>query len=63
MNTKYLWANYIQNLKQEAKTAIAKGICVKCKKAAVTFSEAGAKEYNISGLCENCFDKITKDED
>ena len=40
--------------------AIEKGICVKCKEEALPkcYSQAGVKEYYISGLCEECFDKI-----
>ena len=40
-----------------------KGVCVQCKKKVVTgvnvFTEAGHREYHISGLCEVCFDSIT----
>ena len=37
------------------------GTCIKCKKPAIAncYSEAGKKEYKISGLCEKCFDEIT----
>lgn len=41
--------------------AIARGICVKCKRDKSWYSEAGKKEYYISGLCEECFDKITNE--
>jgi len=44
--------------------AVQVGICINCKKKATWYSPAGAKEYNISGLCEPCFDNITgEDED
>lgn len=45
--------------KQEAH---AKDICIKCKEPwePKTHSEAGKKEYLISGLCEECFDEITR---
>ena len=41
--------------------AVGTGICVSCKKPGIPncYSSAGRKEYNISGLCELCFDKIT----
>lgn len=41
--------------------ANVKGICVHCKEEALPkcYSEAGRREYRISGLCEKCFDKIT----
>ena len=44
---------------QEAKD---KGICVSCREPAYPkcYSEAGRREYLISGLCEECFDAITK---
>jgi hypothetical protein len=37
-----------------------KGLCVQCKEPALPkcYSEAGVKEYSISGLCEKCFDEI-----
>lgn len=40
--------------------AIEKGICIQCKEEALSkcYSNAGRKEYYISGLCEKCFDKI-----
>jgi len=39
-----------------------KGICVHCKQPALPkcYSEEGRREYEISGLCEACFDEITK---
>ena len=44
-----------------AEQAIAKGICIQCKQPALPncYSEAGVREFRISGLCEECFDKIT----
>jgi hypothetical protein len=45
-----------------AKTdATDQGICVMCKEQAIPkcYSEAGRKEYRISGLCEPCFDTVT----
>lgn len=40
--------------------AQTEGICVNCKEPAVPkcYSEAGRREYKISGLCELCFDNI-----
>ena len=42
-----------------------KGICINCKEVALPkcYSEAGRREYLISGMCEQCFDKITDLED
>ena len=38
-----------------------KGLCINCKEPALAncYSAAGRREYQISGLCEKCFDKIT----
>ena len=43
--------------KEEAKES---GLCINCHQPALPncYSEAGRKEYKISGLCEKCFDKI-----
>lgn len=40
--------------------ALAKGICIDCKELALPkcYSEAGRREYQISGLCEQCFDAV-----
>jgi hypothetical protein len=40
--------------------AIEKGICIGCKKPALAncHSDAGRREYQISGLCERCFDRV-----
>jgi hypothetical protein len=41
---------------------IKKGICIQCGAEALPkcYSEAGRKEYRISGLCEECFDSLFK---
>jgi hypothetical protein len=38
--------------------AWGRGICIKCKKPPQFYSVAGRKEYNITALCEYCFDDI-----
>lgn len=37
------------------------GLCIQCEEEALPkcYSEAGKKEFFISGLCEPCFDEIT----
>ena len=47
---------------EEAK---ATGLCIQCRQPALAncYSDAGRREYNISGLCEKCFDSICKEED
>jgi hypothetical protein len=41
--------------------AQGKGLCIQCKEEALPkcYSEAGRWEYQVSGLCEICFDEIT----
>jgi hypothetical protein len=46
------------------KQAQEQNVCIECKKSitpASFYSEAGRKEYQISGLCEYCFDKICQE--
>lgn len=38
--------------------AHAKGVCISCGKTSVFTSQLGPKEYQISGLCEPCWDAI-----
>jgi len=45
--------------------ATSTGLCISCGKPALErcYSDAGRREYYISGLCEICFDEITNEED
>ena len=40
--------------------ATTQGLCIQCKEPALPkcYSAAGIREYHISGLCEECFDKM-----
>ena len=40
--------------------AHAKGLCLECKEPAgpKCYSEAGRREWGISGVCEKCFDEM-----
>ena len=42
---------------------VGKGICIECRQPALAncYSDAGRKEFRISGLCEKCFDKTFED--
>ena len=42
------------------KEVLKKGTCISCREQALPkcYSEAGRREYQISGLCELCFDEI-----
>lgn len=42
--------------------ALRKNVCVQCGKEPTFYSPAGANEYQISGLCEPCFDDLTSPE-
>ena len=39
--------------------ATKQDICIDCKQKPTFYSGAGRREYQISGLCEPCFDRIT----
>jgi hypothetical protein len=45
---------------QTANQSQSTGLCIQCKEPALPkcYSEAGKREYRISGLCEACFDEI-----
>jgi hypothetical protein len=41
------------------------GVCVQCRQPALPkcYPEAGRREYRISGMCEECFDELFKEEE
>lgn len=38
--------------------ASARGVCIRCKKPPVFLTDAGRREWGISGICEPCFDTL-----
>lgn len=50
-----------ESLHPGAKENWAAGLCINCKRPALDhcYSAAGRREFQISGYCEECFDKIT----
>jgi hypothetical protein len=50
----------LAKFRQEAAAARALGRCVICGQEAAPkiYSEAGRREYEISGSCERCFDEM-----
>ena len=46
------------------KEAIKKGVCLNCGKPALErcYSDAGRREFLISGFCELCFDKMFEED-
>lgn len=54
--SKELWGSTVAEV-------IPSGLCIKCKEPALEkcYSAMGRREYRISGLCEECFDEITKE--
>jgi hypothetical protein len=49
-----------QQILRERDQAVADGLCVKCHQPAAEHchTDAGRREFRISGLCEECFDSI-----
>ena len=43
--------------------AQAKRLCVVCKQSPTFTTEAGRREYEISGVCEPCFDRMFAEEE
>jgi hypothetical protein len=41
--------------------ALTKGVCISCHQPPTFYSDAGRREYNISALCEPCFDNMWKE--
>ena len=51
--------------KMTAQVAHDRGICIKYLRPwqIGTYSPAGVREYQISGLCEECFDSLFEEKD
>ena len=61
MNLKELTDNIAKDIYGTTPSEAKKtGLCIQCKEEALPkcYSEAGRREYQISGLCEKCFDEI-----
>lgn len=43
--------------------ALAQNICIQCKRVPTFSSDAGRREYQISGVCEPCFDAMFPEEE
>ena len=43
--------------------AVERNICIMCKKPPTFQTLAGIREYNISGMCEPCFDSLFPEEE
>lgn len=48
----------LDKLKKELYGATEEGVCIRCKKPPRFKTEAGKREYQISGMCEYCFDEL-----
>jgi len=50
---------------EDTATSIPAGMCISCRQPALPkcYSDAGRREYAISGMCEQCFDECTKEDD
>ncbi len=48
----------------EIEARLKASLCLYCGEVAANniYSEEGKKEYHISGMCELCFDAMTKEE-
>ncbi len=49
--------------KREGAAAREQGVCVLCKETATFTTDAGRREYQISGTCEPCFDILFPDDE
>ena len=52
-------------MKMTRQEAVSKGLCAVCGEPAIPkcYSDAGKKEYEISGSCEKCFDEMFEEEE
>jgi hypothetical protein len=55
--------NLFQQILRERALAVATGLCVECHQPAAEhcYTDAGRREFRITGLCEECFDSICDD--
>ena len=60
---KFVDDGYREEFGQTRVEAKVEGVCVACKKSPKFYSAAGRREYEISGVCEPCFDDMFGDFD
>jgi hypothetical protein len=56
---------FVAKCHSDAREARETGLCVDCGLPAIPrcYSEAGRREFRISGLCEKCFDSAFSEEE
>jgi len=52
----------IKDLHRKRNEAVASGLCSHCGKVPEYYSDAGRREFRISGFCEFCFDLVSDPE-
>lgn len=53
----------LSSLLHRVREAHAKGVCIHCKQPPTFSTEAGRREYQISSMCEPCFDAMFAEEE
>lgn len=52
--------DWLKDMQERAKRAKRAGVCLQCDRPALErcYSDAGRREYRISGYCEPCYDRL-----
>lgn len=53
---------YLDAFGKTRSAALTERVCVSCGEHPTFTTEAGRREYDISGVCEPCFDRMFPDE-